>query len=66
MWGKSLVRRANLVNFCVCLASDANEEQLWVGQLQTCARRHSDSSAKVTHTHTHAGGDAHANKHMHA
>uniref|UniRef100_H2T566 Oxysterol-binding protein n=1 Tax=Takifugu rubripes TaxID=31033 RepID=H2T566_TAKRU len=27
-------------------ASDAKEEQFWIGQLQTCARRHSDSSAK--------------------
>ncbi|XP_062266117.1 oxysterol-binding protein-related protein 10 isoform X2 [Platichthys flesus] len=28
-------------------ASDAKEQQLWITQLQTCARRHSDSSAKV-------------------
>eukprot|EP00066_Takifugu_rubripes_P018441 XP_011607707.1 PREDICTED: oxysterol-binding protein-related protein 10 isoform X2 [Takifugu rubripes] len=27
-------------------ASDAKEERFWIGQLQTCARRHSDSSAK--------------------
>ncbi|GAA6227244.1 oxysterol-binding protein-related protein 10-like [Lates japonicus] len=28
-------------------ASDAKEQQLWISQLQACARRHSDSSAKV-------------------
>ncbi|XP_063755842.1 oxysterol-binding protein-related protein 10 isoform X2 [Eleginops maclovinus] len=28
-------------------ASDAKEQQFWINQLQTCARRHSDSSAKV-------------------
>ncbi|XP_075995751.1 oxysterol-binding protein-related protein 10 [Genypterus blacodes] len=28
-------------------ASDAKEQQFWITQLQTCARRHSDSSAKV-------------------
>ncbi|XP_034455061.1 oxysterol-binding protein-related protein 10 isoform X1 [Hippoglossus hippoglossus] len=28
-------------------ASDAKEQQLWITQLQACARRHSDSSAKV-------------------
>uniref|UniRef100_A0A4W6E4W8 Oxysterol-binding protein n=1 Tax=Lates calcarifer TaxID=8187 RepID=A0A4W6E4W8_LATCA len=27
-------------------ASDAKEQQLWISQLQVCARRHSDSSAK--------------------
>jgi len=41
---------------CVSVASDAKEQQFWISQLQACARRHSDSSAKVhtqTHTHTH-------------
>ncbi|CAI5691098.1 unnamed protein product [Oreochromis niloticus] len=28
-------------------ASDAKEQQFWISQLQACARRHSDSSAKV-------------------
>ncbi|KAJ8334603.1 hypothetical protein SKAU_G00402420 [Synaphobranchus kaupii] len=28
-------------------ASDAKEQQFWMNQLQTCARRHSDSSAKL-------------------
>ncbi|XP_029519565.2 oxysterol-binding protein-related protein 10-like isoform X1 [Oncorhynchus nerka] len=28
-------------------ASDAKEQQFWMNQLQACARRHSDSSAKV-------------------
>uniref|UniRef100_A0A3Q2P7Y0 Oxysterol-binding protein n=1 Tax=Fundulus heteroclitus TaxID=8078 RepID=A0A3Q2P7Y0_FUNHE len=28
-------------------ASDAKEQQFWINQLQACARRHSDSSAKV-------------------
>uniref|UniRef100_A0A3P8VPQ2 PH domain-containing protein n=1 Tax=Cynoglossus semilaevis TaxID=244447 RepID=A0A3P8VPQ2_CYNSE len=28
-------------------ASDAKEQQFWITQLQACARRHSDSSAKV-------------------
>ncbi|KAJ3609618.1 hypothetical protein NHX12_024137, partial [Muraenolepis orangiensis] len=28
-------------------ASDAKEQQFWMSQLQACARRHSDSSAKV-------------------
>uniref|UniRef100_A0A673ZHY1 Oxysterol-binding protein n=1 Tax=Salmo trutta TaxID=8032 RepID=A0A673ZHY1_SALTR len=28
-------------------ASDAGEQQLWMSQMQLCARRHSDSSAKV-------------------
>ncbi|KAK5883490.1 hypothetical protein CesoFtcFv8_019817 [Champsocephalus esox] len=28
-------------------ASDAKEQQFWIHQLQACARRHSDSSAKV-------------------
>ncbi|XP_030644889.1 oxysterol-binding protein-related protein 10 [Chanos chanos] len=28
-------------------AADAKEQQLWVNQLQACARRHSDSSAKI-------------------
>uniref|UniRef100_A0A3Q1GMF0 PH domain-containing protein n=1 Tax=Acanthochromis polyacanthus TaxID=80966 RepID=A0A3Q1GMF0_9TELE len=32
-------------SFC---ASDAKEQQFWISQLQACARRHSDSSAKVT------------------
>ncbi|KAM4538761.1 oxysterol-binding protein-related protein 10 isoform 2-T2 [Odontesthes bonariensis] len=28
-------------------AADAKEQQFWISQLQACARRHSDSSAKV-------------------
>ncbi|KAK5610657.1 hypothetical protein CRENBAI_001851 [Crenichthys baileyi] len=28
-------------------ASDAKEQQFWINQLQACARRHSDSSAKI-------------------
>ncbi|KAM7384489.1 hypothetical protein PAMA_011712 [Pampus argenteus] len=28
-------------------ATDAKEQQFWISQLQACARRHSDSSAKV-------------------
>ncbi|XP_008329449.2 oxysterol-binding protein-related protein 10 [Cynoglossus semilaevis] len=28
-------------------ASDAKEQQFWITQLQACARRHSDSSAKI-------------------
>ncbi|KAM6904277.1 oxysterol-binding protein-related protein 10-like [Lycodopsis pacificus] len=28
-------------------ASDAKEQQFWISQLQACARRHSDTSAKV-------------------
>ncbi|KAK6327192.1 hypothetical protein J4Q44_G00028370 [Coregonus suidteri] len=33
-------------------ASDAGEQQLWMSQLQLCARRHSDSSAKGTSSFT--------------
>lgn len=42
-------------SFCVSVASDAKEQQFWMNQLQACARRHSDSSAKVctTRVHTH-------------
>ncbi|XP_026155837.1 oxysterol-binding protein-related protein 10 isoform X2 [Mastacembelus armatus] len=29
-------------------ASDAKEQQFWIGQLQACARRHSDSSTKAS------------------
>ena len=42
-----------LTHLCVFVASDAKEQQFWISQLQACARRHSDSSAKVTHTRTH-------------
>lgn len=33
------------------LACDAREQQMWMTQLQLCARRHSDGSAKVTQLH---------------
>uniref|UniRef100_A0A673LB51 Oxysterol-binding protein n=1 Tax=Sinocyclocheilus rhinocerous TaxID=307959 RepID=A0A673LB51_9TELE len=32
-------------------ACDAREQQMWMTQLQLCARRHSDGSAKVTQLH---------------
>lgn len=36
------------------LAIDAQEQELWMTQLQLCTRRRSESSAKVfTHSHTH-------------
>lgn len=38
---------------CVFVASDAKEQQFWMSQLQACARRHSDSGAKVQHTLEH-------------
>uniref|UniRef100_A0A8C1Z9H5 Oxysterol-binding protein n=1 Tax=Cyprinus carpio TaxID=7962 RepID=A0A8C1Z9H5_CYPCA len=34
-------------------ACDAHEQQMWMTQLQLCARRHSDGSAKVTHFSLH-------------
>ncbi|CAB1321241.1 unnamed protein product [Coregonus sp. 'balchen'] len=37
-------------------ASDAGEQQLWMSQLQLCARRHSDSSAKRKPLYPGVGG----------